>query len=72
LQREDPAERPDFVIHSYTKDLSGTGQTIAGVVLGRNHDVFIPDTVDGVAWNETLFWNVYYVKDISTPTPPMK
>ncbi len=64
LQREDPAERPDFVIHSYTKDLSGTGQTIAGVVLGRNHDMFIPkgDTMNGVAWNETLFWNVYYVK----------
>lgn len=64
LQREDPAERPDFVIHSYTKDLSGTGQTIAGVVLGRNEDMFIPkgETVNGVAWNDTLFWNVYYVK----------
>jgi O-acetylhomoserine (thiol)-lyase len=26
--------------------------------------MFIPkgETVDGVAWNETLFWNVYYVK----------
>lgn len=64
LQREDPAERPDFVIHSYTKDLSGTGSTIAGVVLGRNEDMFIPkgETVDGKPWNETLFWNVYYVK----------
>ena len=27
LQRDDPAERPDFVIHSYTKDLSGTGSS---------------------------------------------
>ncbi|QDU94568.1 trans-sulfuration enzyme family protein [Lignipirellula cremea] len=64
LQRDDPTERPDFVIHSYTKDLSGTGSTIAGVVIGRNEDMFIPkgQTVAGVAWNDTLFWNVYYVK----------
>jgi O-acetylhomoserine/O-acetylserine sulfhydrylase-like pyridoxal-dependent enzyme len=64
LQREDPAERPDFVIHSYTKDLSGTGSVIAGVVIGRNEDMFIPkgQSADGVAWNDTLFWNVYYVK----------
>ncbi|TWU20676.1 Methionine gamma-lyase [Novipirellula galeiformis] len=64
LQRVDPRERPDFVIHSYTKDLSGAGSTIAGVVIGRNHDMFIPkgETADGVAWNETMFWNVYYVK----------
>lgn len=64
LQRQDALERPDFVIHSYTKDLSGTGQTIAGVVIGRNHDMFIPkgETMNGVAWDETLFWNVYYVK----------
>lgn len=64
LQRDDPAERPDFVIHSYTKDLSGTGTTIAGVVIGRNEDMFIPkgETVNGIAWNETMFWNVYYVK----------
>lgn len=64
LQREDSRERPDFVIHSYTKDLSGTGSVIAGVVIGRNEDMFIPkgQTVRGVAWNDTLFWNVYYVK----------
>jgi O-acetylhomoserine/O-acetylserine sulfhydrylase-like pyridoxal-dependent enzyme len=64
LQRKDTAERPDFVIHSYTKDLSGTGQTIAGVVIARNEDMFLPkgETVKGIAWNETLFWNVYYVK----------
>jgi len=29
LQRKDPMERPDFVIHSYTKDLAGTGTTTA-------------------------------------------
>jgi O-acetylhomoserine/O-acetylserine sulfhydrylase-like pyridoxal-dependent enzyme len=64
LQRSDPAERPDFVIHSYTKDLTGTGSTIAGCVIGRNEDMFLPkgETVGGVKWNETLFWNVYYVK----------
>lgn len=64
LQRNDPAERPDFVIHSYTKDLSGSGSTIAGVVIGRNEDMFVPkgETLNGVAWNNTLFWNVYYVK----------
>jgi cystathionine beta-lyase/cystathionine gamma-synthase len=64
LQRKDESERPDFVIHAYTKDLSGSGTVIAGVVIARNQDMFIPkgQTVNGVAWNETLFWNVYYVK----------
>ena len=64
LQRDDPAERPDFVIHSYTKDLSGAGSVIAGVVIGRNLDMFIPkgEAIDGVQWNQSLFWNVYYVK----------
>lgn len=64
LQRAEAAERPDFVIHSYTKDLSGTGSVIAGVVIGRNRDMFIPkgETFDGVRWDETMFWNVYYVK----------
>jgi O-acetylhomoserine (thiol)-lyase len=64
LQHEDAAQRPDFVIHSYTKDLSGTGSIIGGVVIGRNEDMFAPKgaTVNGVPWNETLFWNVYYVK----------
>lgn len=64
LRRANPAERPDFVIHSYTKDLSGTGSVIAGCVIGRTEDMFVPkgDTVAGVAWNDTLFWNVYYVK----------
>ena len=64
LQREDPLERPDYVIHSYTKDLAGTGGTVGGVVIGRNEDMFIPkgETAGGVNWADTLFWNVYYVK----------
>ncbi len=60
LQREDPSERPDFVIHSYTKDLSGSGSVVAGCVIGRNHDMFIPKGDPG--WETTMFWNVYYVK----------
>ncbi len=73
LRRADPLERPDFVIHSYTKDLSGTGGTTAGCVIGRNermfmgkHDKAMGVDVDGSAreWHghETLFWNVYYIK----------
>jgi O-acetylhomoserine (thiol)-lyase len=73
LRRDDPNERPDFVVHSYTKDLAGSGTTTAGCVIGRNEDMFLPkgsraDTTraDGsprtVSWDETLFWNVYYVK----------
>jgi O-acetylhomoserine/O-acetylserine sulfhydrylase-like pyridoxal-dependent enzyme len=64
LQRENPAERPDFVLHSYTKDLTGTGSAIAGVAIGRNEDMFIPkgSTANGVSWENTMFWNVYYVK----------
>lgn len=60
LQREDAAERPDFVIHSYTKDLTGTGSCIAGCVIARNEDMFIPKGMDG--WDNTMFWNVYYIK----------
>ena len=64
LQRAVPEERPDFVIHSYTKDLTGTGSAIAGVVIGRNEDMFIPkgQTAGGKDWRQSLFWNVYYVK----------
>jgi O-acetylhomoserine/O-acetylserine sulfhydrylase-like pyridoxal-dependent enzyme len=73
LRRDDPMERPDFVIHSYTKDLAGAGTTTAGVCIGRNERMFIPkgETVtapgpDGkprtYQWDESLFWNVYYVK----------
>lgn len=60
LQHEDPAARPDFVIHSYTKDLTGSGTCIAGCVIARNEDMFIPKGMTG--WDNTLFWNVYYVK----------
>jgi O-acetylhomoserine/O-acetylserine sulfhydrylase-like pyridoxal-dependent enzyme len=73
LRQEDPADRPDFVVHSYTKELAGFGSTTAGCVIGRNEDMFIPkgeeiETTDPVGnkrvckWDETLFWNVYYVK----------
>ena len=60
LQREKPEERPDFVIHSYTKDLTGSGTVIAGCVIARNEDMFIPKGSPG--WEQTLFWNVYYIK----------
>ncbi len=73
LRRDNPLERPDFVVHSYTKDLTGSGTTTAGVVIGRNERMFVPkgESVVGrgpdgserrYAWDETLFWNVYYVK----------
>jgi O-acetylhomoserine (thiol)-lyase len=73
LRRELPAERPDFLIHSYTKDITGSGATTAGVVIARNERMFIPKkdsvTTTDLAghtvtyrWNDTLFWNVFYVK----------
>jgi O-acetylhomoserine/O-acetylserine sulfhydrylase-like pyridoxal-dependent enzyme len=73
LQRKDPLERPDFVIHSYTKDLSGHGTTTAGVCIGRNERMFMGkhDSMPGTApdgsprtyhGEETMFWNVYYIK----------
>lgn len=65
LQQPDPAHRPDFVLHSYTKDLTGHGTTTAGVVIGRNEDMFLPKgetAPTGHSWHDTLFWNVYYVK----------
>ena len=73
LRRKDPMERPDFVIHSYTKDISGHGTTTAGCVIGRNERMFMGkhDSCEGMdvdgsrrtfSWDETLFWNVYYIK----------
>ncbi|MEM7782086.1 MAG: aminotransferase class I/II-fold pyridoxal phosphate-dependent enzyme [Planctomycetota bacterium] len=64
FNREDVRERPDFVIHSYTKDLSGCGAVIAGCVIGRNEEMFIPkgQSVGDISWDQTMFWNVYYVK----------
>ncbi|MCM8526909.1 MAG: PLP-dependent transferase [Lentisphaeraceae bacterium] len=73
LKVDDPMKRPDFVVHSYTKDILGSGTTTAGVVIGRNERMFIAkgDSVtcaryDGkkvkYSWENTLFWNVYYIK----------
>ena len=73
LKVSDRMDRPDFVLHSYTKDLAGTGTTTAGVVIGRNEDMFVPKNSsieatwpDGrerrVEWDESMFWNVYYIK----------
>jgi len=73
LLRENPVERPDFVIHSYTKDITGSGATTAGCVIARNERMFIPKgesvtTTDlsgrsvTYQWTESLFWNVFYVK----------
>jgi O-acetylhomoserine/O-acetylserine sulfhydrylase-like pyridoxal-dependent enzyme len=73
LRRDDPLERPDFVVHSYTKDLIGSGTATAGVVIARNERMFLPkgESVhapgpDGRPrlhrWDESLFWNVYFVK----------
>ena len=64
LAREETTERPDFLIHSYTKDLSGTGSVIAGCVIGRNEDMFLPkgQVMETTSWDQTMFWNVYYVK----------
>jgi len=60
LQQTDAAARPDYLIHSYTKDLTGGGNTTAGVVIGRAAEMFMPKGEPG--WENTLFWNVYYVK----------
>jgi cystathionine beta-lyase/cystathionine gamma-synthase len=73
LRDPDPERRPDFLIHSFTKDIAGSGATTAGTVIGRNERMFIPKgesvTIPGpdgkpheYSWNATLFWNVYYVK----------
>lgn len=73
LLRDNPAERPDFLIHSYTKDITGSGTTTAGCVIGKNERMFIPKGESVAAtdlsgrpvtysWRDTLFWNVFYVK----------
>jgi len=64
LQREDRAERPDYVIHSYTKDLAGTGAATAGVVIGKIETMFGPKghVTGGIRWQDTMFWDVYYIK----------
>jgi O-acetylhomoserine (thiol)-lyase len=60
LQQAEPAERPDFVVHSCTKDMAGTGSTTAGAVIGRQPLMFLPKGEPG--WQQTLFWQCYYVK----------
>jgi len=64
LQREDRRERPDYLIHSYTKDLTGNGNATAGVVIAENHLMFLPkgESFKGVDWDQTMFWGVYYIK----------
>ncbi len=73
LIHKERIDRPDFVVHSYTKDLSGSGTTTAGVVIGRNETMFIPKgesvqakdangTMQTYKWNDTMFWNVYFIK----------
>lgn len=64
LQRKDKAERPDYVVHSYTKDICGSGATTAGVVIGEGYRMFQAkgDSVNGYDWSKTMFWDVYYIK----------
>ena len=64
LQREDEMERPDYVIHSYTKDLSGLGGAVAGCAIGKNENMFIPKghTANGRKWSDTMYWSIYFVK----------
>lgn len=73
LRHPDLAARPDYVIHSYTKEMTGGGATTAGCVIGRGERMFMPKgesvTITGhngetetIPWDETMFWNVYYVK----------
>ena len=64
LQRKDKQERPDYVVHSYTKDICGSGATTAGVVIGEGYRMFQSkgDCVNGYDWSKTMFWDVYYIK----------
>lgn len=64
LQRVDKAERPDYVMHSYTKDICGSGATTAGVVIAENYRMFQAkgDCANGYDWSRTMFWDVYYIK----------
>ncbi|MBL1378927.1 trans-sulfuration enzyme family protein [Zobellella iuensis] len=60
LQQAESAERPDFVVHSCTKDMAGTGSTTAGAVIGPQPLMFLPKGEPG--WQQTLFWQCYYIK----------
>lgn len=60
LQQQNPVERPDFVVHSCTKDMAGTGSTTAGAVIGPQPLMFLPKGEPD--WQHTLFWQCYYIK----------
>ena len=64
LQRSDKRERPDYVVHSYTKDICGSGATTAGVVIAETWRMFQAkgQVVNGYDWSRTMFWDVYYIK----------
>jgi cystathionine beta-lyase/cystathionine gamma-synthase len=64
LQHENKAYRPDYVIHSYTKDISGSGSVTSGTVIGEAYRMFIPkgDEMNGLNWAKSMFWDVYYIK----------
>ncbi len=64
LQHKDKAARPDYVVHSYTKDICGSGATTAGVVIGEAYRMFQPKgaCMNGYDWSKTMFWDVYYIK----------
>ncbi|RDV28972.1 Cys/Met metabolism pyridoxal-phosphate-dependent enzyme [Alteromonas aestuariivivens] len=64
LRHPDKCARPDYVVHSYTKDICGSGATTAGVIIGETYRMFQPkgECINGVDWSKTLFWDVYYIK----------
>ncbi len=73
MKNPDMMSRPDYVIHSYTKEMTGGGATTAGVVIGKGERMFMPkgETMEApdyngemttVGWDATMFWNVYYIK----------
>lgn len=73
LKAPEMIDRPDYVIHSYTKEMTGGGATTAGVVIGRGERMFMPKgnslTIkdwqgkdEVIPWDQTMFWNVYYIK----------
>ncbi|UAA40849.1 PLP-dependent transferase [Paraneptunicella aestuarii] len=64
LQRSDKRERPDYVVHSYTKDICGSGATTAGVVIAETWRMFQAkgQCEKGYDWSKTMFWDVYYIK----------
>lgn len=69
LQRSDKRERPDYVVHSYTKDICGSGATTAGVVIAETWRMFQAKGASETRpcgkeydWSRTMFWDVYYIK----------